>query len=372
MRTILFLAFDNKLGLTYHFVDWILALDKKAGDKLKIIFVTLKNEQNPGLHKKLKENQSVDVITINNADEFDKLECIKQADIVHCQGFRQVARALKIKKTNKLKFKIAVSMHAFRHGCWYRPIYTNLISLLYINKIDAINFLSHNSKNEFIRCNPAYKRCNYSFVFPLGCNEDDFAQEEPIEELPFYDQLVKSKKNIVYLAEFSRRKQHLWLLKTIKDILIKEEVKLWLFGGDAGERKKITRYINENGLSLYVKMPGRVDRKFIPSILKRMNLAICTSKSETFGHVIVEPMFAGIPVVTFDTGAASYLIRDFSNGFVIRNKTEKENFRKAVEFLLKNKEAAETMGKNNRKTANQLLTWDITADNTINMYLGII
>jgi glycosyltransferase involved in cell wall biosynthesis len=118
-------------------------------------------------------------------------------------------------------------------------------------------------------------------------------------------------------------------------------------------------------------MHGGIDRKYIPSILKRMNLAVCTSKSETFGHVIVEPMFAGIPVVTFDTGAASYLIRDFSNGFVIRNKTERENFRKAVEFLLRNKDAAESMGRNNKKIANQSLTWDATADNTINMYFSI-
>jgi glycosyltransferase involved in cell wall biosynthesis len=357
------------LGLTYHFVDYIIALDKNAGDKLKIIFVTLKNEQNPGLHKKLKENQSVDVITINNADEFDKLECIKQADIVHCQGFRQVARALKIKKTNKLKFKIAVSMHAFRHGSWIRPFYANLVSLLYINRIDAINFLSHTSKNEFLKYNFLYRRPNRSFVFPLGCNQEEFLKDVPIENLPFYEELVECKKNIIYLAKFSRRKQHLWLLKTIKDILIKEEVKLWLFGGDAGEREKIIRYINENGLYLYVKMPGSVDRKFIPSILKRMNLAICTSKSETFGHVIAEPMFAGIPLVTFDTGAASYLIRDFSNGFVIRNKSERENFKKAVEFLLRNKEAAKSMGRRNKEIANQLLTWDATADNTLNMYL---
>lgn len=118
-----------------------------------------------------------------------------------------------------------------------------------------------------------------------------------------------------------------------------------------------------------MKMHGGIDRKYIPSILKRMNLAVCTSKSETFGHVIVEPMFAGIPVVTFDTGAASYLIRDFSNGFVIRNKSERENFKKAVEFLLRNKEAAKSMGRRNKEIANQLLTWDATADNTLNMYL---
>jgi glycosyltransferase involved in cell wall biosynthesis len=372
MKTIVFLAFDNKLGLTYHFVDWVLALNSKAGNKLKMIFVTLKNEQNAGLHKKLKENNSVNVIEIDSVDKLDKLECIKQADIVHCQGFRQAAEALKIKKTNNLKYKTAITMHAFRHGCWYRAFYANLMSLFYINRTDAINFLSHSSKSEFTRYNPAYRRCNRSYVFGLGCNEDDFAKAEPIDGLPFYEELVNSKKNIIYLAEFSRRKQHLWLLKTIKDILIKEDAKLWLFGGDGGEREKIIRYVNENSLTPNVKMPGRVDRKFIPSILKRMSIAVCTSKSETFGHVILEPMFAGIPVVTFDTGAAAFLIRDFSNGFVIRDKSEGENFRNAVEFLLNNKEAADSMGRNNKLIAQQSLTWDSTAENTINMYMSLL
>ena len=65
-----------------------------------------------------------------------------------------------------------------------------------------------------------------------------------------------------------------------------------LFGGDAGERKKIIRYINKNGLAQYVQMPGEVDRKYIPSILKQMDFAVCTSKSENSPHAIMEPMFA--------------------------------------------------------------------------------
>jgi len=37
-------------------------------------------------------------------------------------------------------------------------------------------------------------------------------------------------------------------------------------------------------------------------------------------------MFAGLPVVTFDTGIASYVIRDYVTDFIIKNKSEGEKF----------------------------------------------
>jgi len=291
-------------------------------------------------------------------------------DVVHCHGFTHVAKMLKIRRANKLKFKIIVTMHAFRHGAWYRPLYTNLVSFFY-NKVEAMHFLSHTSKDKFLRCNLIYNQSNRSFVFPLGCNETEFIKDEPIEDLDFYQELGESVKNIIYLAEFSRRKQHMWLLKTIRNVLVEENTCLWLFGGKGTETEKVVRYIKENALSRHVKLPGRVDRKYIPTILRRMDFAVCSSKSETFGHVIMEPMFAGIPVVTFNVGAAGHLIRDFGNGFVVRNKSERENFRRAVEFLLQNKDVAATMGKNNKEIAHQWLTWEAMCKNSVNMYLSI-
>lgn len=71
-----------------------------------------------------------------------------------------------------------------------------------------------------------------------------------------------------------------------------------------------------------------------------MNLAICTSKSETFGHLIVEPILTGIPVVTFNVGTASYLIQDFTTGFVVKDKSQRENFRRMVKLLQRNRNLA--------------------------------
>ncbi len=370
MKTVLFLGFDNKLGLTYHFVDWIITLDKAVNNKLKVIVLTLNKELDIGLHKKLENLQHTEVIRMDSPDDLEKLEFLPDVDVIHCHGFKQAAKMLKIKKTRKEKFRIVITMHSFRHGSWYRPFYTNLASLLYINKLDAIHFLSHTSKEEFLEHNIFYRRSNRSFVVPLGCNKDEFLKDRPVENLEFYKELSESKKNIIYLAKFSSRKQHIWLLKVLKNILVRENATLWLFGGGT-KKKKVLRYINKNNLSKYVKLPGRIDRQFIPAILKQMDLAVCASKSETFGHVIAEPLFAGIPVVTFNVGIASYLIRDFTNGFVVDGKWERQNFKNAVEFLLRNKNAAVTMGQNSKLFANQRLTWEATVRNTMDLYVRI-
>ncbi len=367
MKTVLFLGFDNKIGLTYHFVDWATTLAEFADGALRIVFVTLNKQQNEGLHDRLTHVRSIDVITIDRVEDLDTLDFLGDVDVVHCHGFKQAARMLKLRRTRKQSFKTAITMHAFRHGSWLRPFYANLVSLLYANRIDAVNFLSHTSKDEFMKYNLFYKKSNRSFVFPLGCNTDEFLRDEPLDSLPFYDDLCQGGKNIIYLAEFSRRKQHIWLLKTVKSVLIGEGAALWLFGGGP-EREKVIRYVGDNGLTDHVKLPGRVDRRFIPTILRHMNVAVCASKSENSPHAIMEPMFAGVPVVTLNIGTASYLIRDFSNGFVVRNRAEPDNFRRAVEFLLQNKDAAAAMGKNNQQAANQWLTWQAASRNAVNMY----
>ena len=230
MKKVLFLGFDKKLGLTYQFVDWIIALDKVVSNILEIMFLTLKKEQNVGLHEKLQNLEFINVMTINSHDYLENLEFLEKVDIVHCHGFRQVARMLKIKKDNKLKFSIIITMHSFRHGTWLRPFYANIVSFLYLNKVDVVHYLSQKSKDEFLQFNLFYRHTNCSFVCPLGCNKEEFLKDEKIQDLEFYKELSESQKNVICLANFSKVKQQLWLIRCIKNILVRENAKLWLFG----------------------------------------------------------------------------------------------------------------------------------------------
>ena len=98
MKTVLFLGFDKDWGLTYHFVDWIIALEKAANNKLKLIFLTLNKEQYSGSQQKLKNPQFTDVVIVNAPDDLQELNFLLSVDMAHCYGFRQVTTMLKIKK----------------------------------------------------------------------------------------------------------------------------------------------------------------------------------------------------------------------------------------------------------------------------------
>lgn len=365
------LGYDVNLGITLHFVDWVEALRNIWDDQLDIMVVTLNKEQNPGLLEKLK-NISIPTVVIDKNEDLEKLNIWRESDIVHCHGVRQTLEILKIRNRHKLPFKIVVTMHAFRHGYWYRPFYTNIVSLLYLNRVDMLHFVSQTSKKEFLKFNLLYKKINASTVFPLGCASERFIANENIKHFDFYDKLISNDKNIVYLADLIPRKNHIWLINTLSDLLIQENAKLWLFGsGTHDEVIKIKRLIKEKNLNDYVFLPGRVDGKYIPSILKKMRVAVCTSKSETMGHVIMEPMFAGVPVVTLDVGIASSIIRDFTTGFIIKGKSETENFKRAIRFLLKNDIVSKEIGQNAKLFAEKWLTWNITALNCLILYKSL-
>ena len=86
------------------------------------------------------------------------------------------------------------------------------------------------------------------------------------------------------------------------------------------------------------------------------------------GHNILEPMFAGIPIITFDVGIASSVIRDFTTGFIIKGEKESENFKRTVRFLLNNERVAKQIGEQAKSFAEEWLTWEITAENCLNLY----
>jgi glycosyltransferase involved in cell wall biosynthesis len=369
MKKIVFLGYDVNLGLTFYMVDWIETLNRLSNDRLKITVVTLNRSQYPGLLENLKKI-SVTSIFIDNNEDLEKLNIFQETDLVHCHGTRHALTVQKIRKRYNLSFKIIVTMHSFRHGYWYRPIFTNIVSTLCLNHVDMVHFVSQSSINEFLSCNFAFNRNSDTAVFPLGCRTDRFISSISIQHLNFYNKIAGTEKNIIYLADLIPRKNHIWLIKTLKDLLIEEDARLWLFG-QSSQETRIKKFIKANNLDNYVYLPGRVDGKYIPAILKEMDVAICISKSETMGYNILEPMFAGIPVVTFDVGIASSVIRDFVTGFIIKDKSDSRNFKRAIKFILRNKNSAAQMGKNGKLFAEQWLSWEVTARNCLDLYLSM-
>ena len=150
----------------------------------------------------------------------------------------------------------------------------------------------------------------------------------------------------VSVGRFSPEKDFTKLLEIWgKIIKIQNNWKLVLVG-DGPEREKITNKIKELGIEKNVELPGFVPNQRVLEILAKASLFMMTSKTESFGIVLVEAMKNYIPVVAFDVrvGPRS-IITDGVNGYLIENLNDDMYVTKVLN-IINNKALREEMGNN--------------------------
>jgi len=104
------------------------------------------------------------------------------------------------------------------------------------------------------------------------------------------------------------------------DISINENIKIHIFGSSKN-RNVILNMSNK----LQIVYHGRVESQKLPEIIESMEccLHISLSQLENCSMSILEAMALGIPSIAFDVGGNNELIKNSSNGFIIKNNDVK-------------------------------------------------
>ena len=175
------------------------------------------------------------------------------------------------------------------------------------------NFLSKNHAKNFSiknRCfiiNNGLKLKNYKF------------NSIPKKDLLFSGRLIEKKG--VYTA-----------------IKIAQETNLLLniAGSHQGSQywnKKIKPNLNKN-----IKYVGMVPFKKMPSLYRQAKILLFPIKwQEPFGLVMIEAMACGTPVVAFNRGAVSEVVKDGVTGYIVKNEKEMIRAVKIIYTMPKNK-----------------------------------
>ncbi|MCB0395438.1 MAG: glycosyltransferase [Flavobacteriales bacterium] len=117
---------------------------------------------------------------------------------------------------------------------------------------------------------------------------------------------------LLYMAEFSENKNHLFLLSRFKELSNSFDVKLCLIGKGVTEHK-IRHLIVELGLESRVEIFGEMGRNDALSHLEKAHVLVSTSKFETFGLSILEGMAVGRPVIATDSGGPRDFMQEFND-----------------------------------------------------------
>lgn len=151
-------------------------------------------------------------------------------------------------------------------------------------------------------------------AFPPTDRFGDAISEKEIEERG-----KKKEMNILFLGNVMGRKGLHTLLEAAR--LSTFDLRLDIVGSLTSEpeyAKQMKEYIAQNDLSSFVFLHGSLNNQPLIDKLKDAHVLVVPSSYEGFGIVYLEGMGFGLPAIGTTAGAASEVIRDGVDGFLIQ------------------------------------------------------
>lgn len=105
------------------------------------------------------------------------------------------------------------------------------------------------------------------------------------------------------------------LIKAFKEANFDKNVFLKIVG-QGGLYKKLSKEIENSGLSHQIQLIGQLSRNNISNIMKECDAFVLASRAETFGVVYIEAMSAGLSVIATTCGGPEDFVDD-SNGILV-------------------------------------------------------
>jgi glycosyltransferase involved in cell wall biosynthesis len=136
---------------------------------------------------------------------------------------------------------------------------------------------------------------------------------------------------IIFVSRISKKKNLLFALECLKSI--KHDIVFDIYGPkeDVDYWNQCQDAINRLPANIEVKYKGELDQKKVIPIMRKYNVFLLPTRSENFGHVIVEAMQAGlIPIISDQTPWVG--LQDVSIGWSIP-LNRKVDYIKAIDSL---------------------------------------
>lgn len=242
-------------------------------------------------------------------------------DIVHTHTpMGSVVTRLAYKRIkNKVNTRIIYTAHGF-HFYKGAPLLNWLLfypAEKYLSKYT--DTLITINKEDYELAKKKFKKCrSVEYVPGVGIDEDKFNFTMTKSEKLELRKSLGLKENdfvLIYPAEISKRKRHIWLINTIFPLLRENRhIHLLLPGSDSlnGKAHALTKKM---GLTDQIHFLGY--RTDIPRLLRISDLAISSAKQEGLPVNIMEAMYVGIPIVATDCRGNRDLVVDGVNGYIV-------------------------------------------------------
>lgn len=135
-------------------------------------------------------------------------------------------------------------------------------------------------------------------------------------------------------------------------------------GDDAGLREKIAQF----GLEQNFILTGRIPREQIPDLFYDLDLSVSTHRNEGFGIVHIESLAACTPVVAYNSGGLTEIVRK-GGGVLVDGGTEE--FAHVIGDLLADTTKRIALGREGRTVTETYFTLDVMAENHAQLFRSL-
>lgn len=208
-------------------------------------------------------------------------------------------------------------------------IFNRLITSFVYNRVNRVIALSNGVKEEIVR-HFWVKHSKVSVIYnPVDIEKIIELKNENVIDYEFSN----SFHHIIALGRLHPHKDFLTLIKALQ--IAKESVNIkLLIVGDGNQKKMLKNYCDENDLNDLVSFLGFKSNPY--KYINRSAILVLSSIVEGFGHVIIEAMSLGVPVISTNCmSGPKEIIKNNQYGEIVAVGDFNELAKKIV-YLLKN------------------------------------
>ncbi len=173
-------------------------------------------------------------------------------------------------------------------------------------------------------------------------------------------QLEKKSQQILCVANYLPGKGLIYLLEAFAQIN-RNNFTLHLVGNPlkSSHHTNLKKIVAESNLTKEVFFENGAERAKINQLYSTADIFVLPSLKETFGIVLIEAMYYGLPIITTNVAAIPELIIDGENGLLVPPANSQE-LATALSKLMQNPNLSKQMGEKGRQIVTNSYHWEQT------------
>jgi glycosyltransferase involved in cell wall biosynthesis len=192
-------------------------------------------------------------------------------------------------------------------------------------------------------------------------------------DAPVNTGMVKKRLNmgpmdptVLFAGRMTSQKGPDILMESIPYILRHHGHAKFIFAGDGDMRGHLESRAHRIGVSHATRFVGQQNGWGLRDFYKASDCICVPSRNEPFGIVVLEAWSAGKPVVATAKGGPNEIVWHDVNGYKIQDNPESIAW--GIGTLFHDFDHARWMGRNGRTTVETAFSWDVIAEETLNVY----